>query len=1303
MNISTYFCLFLFFNSLVVQLSAQSIRNVSDKTISSLSNSKNSTFSNLKNFDINDSKSNSSSLKKVNPRISQNYESLNVQNSTYEAKICGMNDFWHESSNDHRTCNYYGITDNPDVRDAFIPSPSDNITYLKLAVHVFADNDGNNSTTNIENIEAQIYTLNEAFYNYNIQFVAWYQIHNNSNFLVLSSEQWFSGAVKEQYNQDPTIYHNLYVCDTGPEWGILGVSTFPWMSDAISIYGGTIIDKDWFGGPRNFNNVANVAQKTIVHELGHALGLWHTHRGSIEVEECSDCYEGADSYSYELEVNRDIVGDLCSDTKGTSKNFLCSDPTDEDCQENEWANTDFHNYMGYADDDCYNYNNLGFSSQQAGRMHGWINDKYEGIKVNDNKRNLLSVSFEDYGLPNDWLIIDNNDDGNEWFTASESGNNNSDLAYNGDIGLIINSSNASNDDYIITPLLSLPDNATTANFTFWAKSLNSNLLEDFVARVSTDGSNFNVLEAVYEAPNSWSNYSYDLSSFIGQDIFLAIQCISSFGNYLVLDDIEVEISLGEEQLSASFMADRTIGAAPHNVNFNDLSSGSPNSWHWNFGDGEISNEQNPSHIYQESGVYTVSLEITNDENTNLFIYENYIKVTDILVEDFESGIPDNWLISNANNDNVTWALFSEASSGGADLAFSGDLSLGITFVATNYNNDWLITDEYELPTNSAYLFEFMARSFNASFLEEFNVLISTEGANSYDNFELIQAVIDCPFNWTNFAYDLTSYAGQSITIAIQSVSYDNYYLFVDDFSITSEYNFSNEPPSDFFLQYPENISIITDLTPTLRWDIPTDPDDTNRSIVSYHVYLDTNLTSVIPDTVTTNSYTPEADLLEDAMYNWKVIAVDNDGGIKESTTWSFTTNSENSPPTEFSLVEPLNNAILDIFNPPFCWEETTDPDFGDTISYTISLGKYLDSMSVIYVGTYMESCFYETMGMVEDNSTYYWNVVASDNAGAVSGPDIQTFTINTQNNSPGLATLIAPLQGSIQTDIRPSFYWSEGNDPDPFDHVIYSIEWWSVNETDVMFIEDVDTNTFTPEFDLSDNAKFGWRVTSMDIEGLSSMTDSSYFFTDAFPEPPLAFSTVYPENNAEGLGSSIDFVWSKTTDPDPLDEVTYQLVYGTDWQDSSTYVFSDITIDTSISILVDNNNQYYWIVVARDADGFIVGSNNDTPNMVTVGTLSVDNNTMPTVFALHQNYPNPFNPTTKISYDLPNNEFVSIYIYNVMGRKIKSLINANQEAGYRSLTWNATDDLGQSVSAGMYIYTIQAGEYRQTRKMVLLK
>ena len=94
---------------------------------------------------------------------------------------------------------------------------------------------------------------------------------------------------------------------------------------------------------------------------------------------------------------------------------------------------------------------------------------------------------------------------------------------------------------------------------------------------------------------------------------------------------------------------------------------------------------------------------------------------------------------------------------------------------------------------------------------------------------------------------------------------------------------------------------------------------------------------------------------------------------------------------------------------------------------------------------------------------------------------------------------------------------------------------------------------------------------------------------------------------------------------------------------------------------------------------------------------------IPEVFALHQNYPNPFNPVTSLRYNLPENGLVNITIYDMMGRVVKTLVNSSQTAGYKSIRWNATNDLGQPVSAGMYIYTIQAGEFRQTKKMVLLK
>tara|TARA_B100000575_G_C22928243_1_gene538056 strand:- start:157 stop:609 length:453 start_codon:yes stop_codon:yes gene_type:complete len=150
-------------------------------------------------------------------------------------------------------------------------------------------------------------------------------------------------------------------------------------------------------------------------------------------------------------------------------------------------------------------------------------------------------------------------------------------------------------------------------------------------------------------------------------------------------------------------------------------------------------------------------------------------------------------------------------------------------------------------------------------------------------------------------------------------------------------------------------------------------------------------------------------------------------------------------------------------------------------------------------------------------------------------------------------------------------------------------------------------------------------------------------------------------------------------------------------------VVSELLEGTSITLTLEDNNQYYWGVIARDSDGFIVGSNDNMPNYLVVGTLSIDEDLVPDVFTLHQNYPNPFNPTTQIQYDLPKDQFVIITIFDVMGRKIRSLKNTNQTAGYHTIRWDARNDMGEGISAGVYIITIQTGEFLATKKMVLLK
>jgi Arylsulfotransferase (ASST)/Secretion system C-terminal sorting domain len=96
-------------------------------------------------------------------------------------------------------------------------------------------------------------------------------------------------------------------------------------------------------------------------------------------------------------------------------------------------------------------------------------------------------------------------------------------------------------------------------------------------------------------------------------------------------------------------------------------------------------------------------------------------------------------------------------------------------------------------------------------------------------------------------------------------------------------------------------------------------------------------------------------------------------------------------------------------------------------------------------------------------------------------------------------------------------------------------------------------------------------------------------------------------------------------------------------------------------------------------------------------TLSGSNNVV-TTYTLHQNYPNPFNPSTTIEFSIPNSQFVTLKIYDILGRLVKTLVNGEKLPGNYMITFNATD-----LSSGIYFYRLQAGGFIQSKKMILLK
>jgi hypothetical protein len=98
----------------------------------------------------------------------------------------------------------------------------------------------------------------------------------------------------------------------------------------------------------------------------------------------------------------------------------------------------------------------------------------------------------------------------------------------------------------------------------------------------------------------------------------------------------------------------------------------------------------------------------------------------------------------------------------------------------------------------------------------------------------------------------------------------------------------------------------------------------------------------------------------------------------------------------------------------------------------------------------------------------------------------------------------------------------------------------------------------------------------------------------------------------------------------------------------------------------------------------------------TAGITDASNN--PKAFTLGQNYPNPFNPTTVITYQIPTASYVSLKVYDILGREVALLVNENQITGYYNITFNA-----RNLPSGVYFYRMNAGNYTSVKKLVLMK
>jgi hypothetical protein len=208
---------------------------------------------------------------------------------------------------------------------------------------------------------------------HNIELVVDPQFRSDGSAYQIIDDETELAAMRSAYADTTKL--NIYVVGMNVLAGSKGRAVFPWDSEALTAQGGVIVDVSAYGQHKT----------TMTHEIGHALGLWHTHHGTVLNEmsgvygSCSgglcncECYESPDC------AYCDRVGDFCSDTPPTPINFECEAASGEDsCDEAEWGETDYHNFMGVVEDHgstpyCRNQ----FTTQQGQRLHCWACDRLE--------------------------------------------------------------------------------------------------------------------------------------------------------------------------------------------------------------------------------------------------------------------------------------------------------------------------------------------------------------------------------------------------------------------------------------------------------------------------------------------------------------------------------------------------------------------------------------------------------------------------------------------------------------------------------------------------------------------------------------------------------------------------------------------------------------------------------------------------------------------------------------------------------------------------------------------------------------
>jgi uncharacterized protein (TIGR02145 family) len=147
---------------------------------------------------------------------------------------------------------------------------------------------------------------------------------------------------------------------------------------------------------------------------------------------------------------------------------------------------------------------------------------------------------------------------------------------------------------------------------------------------------------------------------------------------------------------------------------------------------------------------------------------------------------------------------------------------------------------------------------------------------------------------------------------------------------------------------------------------------------------------------------------------------------------------------------------------------------------------------------------------------------------------------------------------------------------------------------------------------------------------------------------------------------------------------------------------SRLTLNYSVNL--DPGEHLKWVFMTNSGKEHILNGTGEITLPPETKGMSLEKRAIfPDVYALYQNYPNPFNPVTKITYQLPEESYVAVTIYNLAGQKVTTLVDGRRSAGFHAVDWYGENSKGESVASGLYFFRIEAENFSKTLKMLLLK